>query len=71
MQDIIDYLKENLELTSAPSVYDYQHKDLSDFKLQRIQDMYTFGEWMYKDATIFLERKRKAYLEFKEYYNLN
>lgn len=71
MQGIVDYLKENLELTGALSVYDYQHKDLSDFKLQRIQDIHTFGEWMYKDATVFLERKRRAYLEFKEYYNLN
>lgn len=71
MQGIVDYLKENLELTGAPSVYDYQHKDLSEFKLQRIQDIHTFGEWMYKDATVFLERKRRVYLEFKEYYNLN
>lgn len=71
MQDIVNYIKENLELTGAISVYDYKDRNLSDFKLQRIQDIYTFGEWMYKDATIFLERKRKAYLEFKEHYNLH
>lgn len=71
MQDIVDFLQEHLSLVGAISVYDYKDKELSDFKLQTIQDMYTFGEWMYKDASIYLKRKRDKYLEFKKHYNLD
>ena len=31
--------------------------------------MYIFGEWMYKDATIFLTRKKEIYEAFKLHYN--
>lgn len=71
MQDIVDYIQKRLTLMGSINVYDYKDRELSDFKLQRVQDIYTFGEWMYKDATIFLKRKRETYLEFKKHYNLD
>lgn len=71
MQDIVDFFQKYLKLMGAISVYDYKDKELSDFKLQTVQDMYTFGEWMYKDASIYLKRKRDKYLEFKKHYNLD
>lgn len=71
MQDIVKYFQKHLNLIGAISVYDYKDKELSDFKLQTVQDIYTFGEWMYKDATIYLNRKRDKYLEFKKHYNLD
>lgn len=71
MQDIVDFFQKYLKLMGAIAVYDYKDKELSDFKLQTVQDMYTFGEWMYKDASIYLKRKRDKYLEFKKHYNLD
>lgn len=71
MEDIANYFQKHLDLAGAISVYDYKNKELSDLKLQTIQDMYTFGEWMYKDATIYLQRKKDKYLEFKKHYNLD
>lgn len=32
--------------------------------------MYIFGEWLYKDATIYLKRKKDKYDFFKKHYNL-
>lgn len=71
MQDIVNYFQEHLDLIGTISIYDYKDKELSDFKLQTVQDMYTFGEWIYKDATIYLKRKKDKYLEFKKHYNLD
>lgn len=71
MQDIVDFFQKYLKLMGAIAVYDYKGKELSEFKLQTVQDMYTFGEWMYKDASIYLKRKRDKYLEFKKHYNLD
>lgn len=63
-------LCETLGLNTIPTVYDYDNKSLSDIKIQAIQDMYIFGEWMYKDATIYLQRKKDKYDFFKQHYNL-
>ena len=71
MQDISDYLVSCLPLNQKPSVYDYKDRHLSDIKIQNKYDMYLLGEWMYHDATIFLERKRKTYQDFKDHYGLN
>lgn len=69
MSQISDYCKK-LNLSTIPKVYDYKDKALSDIKIQSIQDMYTFGEWIYKDATIYLTRKKEIYDQFKLHYNL-
>ena len=69
MEQIANQCK-TLGLNVIPVVYDYDNKNLSDIKIQSIQDIYIFGEWMYKDATIFLKRKKDKYDFFKEHYNL-
>ena len=68
---MVNYFQKHLDLIGVISVYDYKNKQLSDFKIQTIQDIYTLGEWMYRDATIYLKRKRNKYLEFKKHYNLD
>lgn len=70
MEDISNYCFENIKLSICPKVYDYADKNLSDIKIQNIKDMYLFGEWLYKDATIYLTRKKEIYNDFKSYYNL-
>lgn len=69
MQQISDYCVK-LNLKTIPKVYDYQDRELSDIKIQSMEDMYAFGEWLYKDATIFLTRKKDIYNQFKLHYNL-
>lgn len=70
MEDISNYCYEKLGLNVYPQVYDYADRNLSDIKIQNISDMYLFGEWLYKDATIYLTRKKAIYDEFKKHYNL-
>lgn len=69
MTDISEYCKK-LNLNIIPKVYNYTNKDLSDIKIQNIEDMYRFGEWMYNNATIYLKRKKEKYDYFKSHYNL-
>jgi hypothetical protein len=59
-----------LNLNVKPNVYDYADRNLSDIKIQNIEDIYTIGEWLYKDATIYLVRKKETYTRFKEHYDL-
>ena len=69
MKDISNYCSK-LNLNTIPKVYIYQDKNLSDIKIQAKEDMYIFGEWLYKNATIFLKRKKDKYDLFKSHYNL-
>lgn len=69
MQDISNYCIK-LNLNTVPKVHTYNDKNLSDIKIQSKDDMYIFGEWLYKDATIFLKRKKDKYELFKSHYNL-
>ena len=69
MIDISNYCSK-LNLNTIPKVYTYQDKNLSDIKIQAKEDMYILGEWLYKDATIFLQRKKDKYELFKSHYNL-
>lgn len=69
MEDIAQVCKK-LKLQQIPTVYDYKDKNLSDIKIQNINDIYHFGEWIYKDATIYLTRKKETYENFKDHYNL-
>ena len=70
MEDISEYCFTHLKLQRRSTVYDYKDRKLSETKISNKKDMYTFGEWLYKDATIFLKRKRDAYDYFKEHYNM-
>ncbi len=68
MQDISDYIYDNLKLDVKSKVYDYKNRLLSELKIENIHDIETLGEYMYKDASIYLHRKHDKYLEFKEHY---
>lgn len=67
MNDIGDYVSQRFHIIK-PKVYDYDDRRLSEIKWQRKEDMYTIGEWLYGDATVFLRRKYDKYLCFKEHY---
>lgn len=69
MEDISNYCNK-LHLNIIPKVYDYADRELSDIKIQSKQDMYIFGEWLYKDTTIYLKRKKEKYDYFKDHYDL-
>lgn len=69
MKDIAKYLYNNLQLKQPIQVYDYQDKNLSDIHIQNYEDMEKVGDWLYKDATIYLVRKNNIYNLFKEHYN--
>ena len=71
MEDISNYCYEKLNLQIHPKVYDYKDRELSDIKIQNIQDMKIFGDWIYDNATIYLKRKYETYLLFKEHYSVN
>lgn len=71
MEDISNYLYGNLAFKQKPTIYDYKDRQLSELKIQNIDDIYLFGTYMYKGATIFLDRKYKIFLDFKQHYNLD
>ena len=71
MEGISNYLYENLAFKQKPTVYDYKDRQLSELKIQNINDIYLFGTCIYKKATIFLDRKYKIFLDFKQHYNLD
>ena len=69
MSGIKEYLVNTLGV--FPSiVFDYDDRHLSEVKWQSIKDMYKIGEWMYRDANIYLTRKHDKYLDFKKHYKL-
>lgn len=68
MQDIADWCANNAINTT--DVYDYKNKSLSEIKIQSIDSIYKFGEIIYKNATVYMERKYKLYQDFKNHYNL-
>lgn len=70
MEDISKFCEKVLFLKIIPKVYDYKDRQLSEIKIQNIEDIKTFGDWLYKDATIYLTRKRDIYNDFLIHYNL-
>ena len=70
MEDLSNYCSQHLKLKVVPQVYDYKDRQLSEIKIQNIDDIYIFGEWIYKDATVYLTRKKDIYDTFKTHYNL-
>lgn len=70
MQDISNFIFDTLHLNQQPTVYDYKSKTLSEIKIMSINDIYLFGEWIYKDSSIYLKRKYDKYVHFKEHYKL-
>ena len=70
MEDISNYSFEYLNLKQKPLVYDYKDRQLSELKIQNIEDMKTFGDWIYNSSTIYLNRKKDIYDNFLQHYNL-
>ncbi len=70
MQDISNYLFNNLDLIKKPKVYDYKNSKKSEIKICNKHDMYIFGEWLYNNKlTFYMKRKYNKYLDFKHHYN--
>lgn len=67
MQSINEYFHNTL-LVKQQEVYDYSDRRLSEIKWQNKSDMKTIGDWMYRDATIYLARKHKLYKDFINHY---
>lgn len=66
MNDIAHKLNEASVLNYEPSVYDYKNRTLSEIKIQSINCIKSFGDWIYTDATVFLKRKKEKYDLFVE-----
>ena len=70
MNDISDFLFENLKLKTKPKVYTYKDRNLSEISIRNINDMFIVGKYLYSNATIFLKRKYNKFNNFIEHYNL-
>lgn len=71
MEDISNYAFEHLDLKQKPTVYDYKDRQLSELKIQNIHDIKIFGDWIYNNSTVYLNRKKDIYNIFLEHYNFN
>ena len=67
MEDISNYILENLGIKTA--VYDYKDRNLSELKIQSIHNIAKFGYWIYRNSTIFLNRKKDIFNDFLKHYN--
>lgn len=67
MEDISNYILENLGIKTA--VYDYKDRNLSELKIQNIDNIAKFGYWIYRNSTIFLNRKKDIFNDFLKHYN--
>ena len=67
MEDISNYILENLGIKTA--VYDYKDRNLSELKIQNIDNIAKFGYWIYRNSTIFLNRKKDIFNNFLKHYN--
>lgn len=67
MEDISNYILENLEIKTT--VYDYKDRNLSELKIQNIDNIAKFGYWIYRNSTIFLNRKKDIFNDFLKHYN--
>lgn len=70
MTNISDYAFKKLQLNQKPTVYDYADRNLSEVKIQNIDDITKFGLWMYQNSTIFLKRKKDIFNNFLSHYNI-
>lgn len=67
MEDIGLYISNAIGI-SHPKTYDYSDRHLSEIKWQSISDCETLGDWLYKDATIYLQDKKDKFYDFLKYY---
>lgn len=71
MEDISDFCFDVLNLSVKPTLYVYKDKNLAETRIQNKEDMNIFGNFIYKDATIFLKRKKEVFDAFKSHYGLD
>lgn len=70
MVDVLDCIDSELHLKYMPKVYTYKNRPLSMIQISNIDDMNKLGDWMYRDATIYMERKYRSFLDFQTHYGL-
>lgn len=70
MQDISN-LYSHMGANTKPKVYDYKDKPLSQISFGSRHDVIAVGEWTYRDATIFMKRKRDKFIEIYNFLHGN
>ena len=70
MQDISDYLADKLNLNVRPKVYDYKDRNLSEIHISNVADICKVGDFLYKDAELYLTRKYNKFINIKNHYNI-
>ena len=70
IQEFADYCYENIPLKNKPDVFKYEDKTKTEMEIYDLEDMAAFGNWIYKDATIYLSYKKKIFDDFKINHNL-
>ena len=68
MCDIGDKLHELGIITHKRKVYDYKDRVLSEFKISRKDDIFSLYSWMYKDATVYMKRKKDKFDFIRRFY---
>lgn len=61
MKEINDYLVKILNLKISHVPYDYKNRELSEIQYTNYEDIEKIGSFLYKDATIYLLRKKELY----------
>ena len=69
MQEMSDYLFNNLSLTFHSNIYDYSNRNLSEFKINNLHDVSLYLDWVYRASSIHLIRKYDKYILFKNLTN--
>lgn len=61
MAQINDYLVQKLNLKVSRTPYDYKNKILSEIQYTNYEDIEKIGSFLYKNATVYLFRKKELY----------
>ena len=64
-QSFLSEVRKTLSLEDTKYLYKYNNKDIHELKIGGTNVVKTIYNFLYRDATVFLERK---YIKFKEYY---
>lgn len=70
MEGVVEYITPVLQLSFKPKVYSYSNRPLSEFRVSNVQDMNKLGDWLYKGATVYMDRKYQRFLEFQRHYGI-
>lgn len=63
-ENLVEAIKNSIPVKVIASVYDRNRQNCNVFSLQITRSAMDIFEWLYKDATIYLERKYKKYQQF-------